>query len=57
MAPYFTDARQSAIRALIRAAVLLVTAWGFDLSADLVAAIQLFAEAALQAAVQLTPTD
>lgn len=39
----------SQIRALIRAALVCVTAFGFKLSADQVAAVQLLAEAGLQA--------
>jgi hypothetical protein len=38
----------SRIRALIRSVLVLVTAFGLDLSADQVAAVQLFAEAVLQ---------
>lgn len=39
----------SQVRALLRAGLVCVTAFGLKLSADQVAAVQLFAEAALQA--------
>ena len=40
------------IRAVIRTAIVLATAFGFNWTAEQVAAVQLAAEAILQAAVQ-----
>lgn len=44
--------RASAIRFLVRAVLVTVTAFGLDLSADQVAAVQLLAEAVLQLQAQ-----
>lgn len=44
------DARASAFRAMIRAVIVIGTAFGFGMSGEQVAAIQLAAEAVLQAA-------
>jgi len=49
-----TNPQVSALRALFRAALVCVTAFGLKLSADQVAAIQLGGEAVLQAVVQFT---
>jgi hypothetical protein len=49
-----TDSRSSAVRAVLRAALVCVTAFGFKLDAAQVAAIQMLGEAILAAAVQLT---
>lgn len=43
------DTRASAVRTLVRAAVVCLTAFGLDLSADQVAAVQLATEAVIQA--------
>jgi hypothetical protein len=42
------DARASSFRSLVRAVVVLATAFGLSLNADQVAAIQIAAEAVLQ---------
>lgn len=42
------DARASALRTMIRAGVVLGTAFGLDLDAGQVAAIQVFTEAVIQ---------
>jgi|LakMenEpi03Aug12_release.lakeMendotaPanAssembly.Ray.scaffolds.fasta_scaffold1471819_2 hypothetical protein len=39
---------RSKVRALVRAVVVVATAWGFDFSAEQVAAIQVAVEAVLQ---------
>lgn len=58
MSVKFTEKRASAIRMLIRALLICITAFGLDLSADQVAAVQLVAEAAIQAVtVFLSPTN
>ena len=44
----------TALRALVRAVVVLTTAFGLKLSGEQVAAIQMATEAALQAAAQIT---
>lgn len=45
-----SDSRASAIRSLLRAALVVATSFGLKLTADQVAAIQLAAEALLMAA-------
>lgn len=45
-----STSRASALRALVRAALVCATAFGLDLSAEQVAAVQLVAESVLQAA-------
>lgn len=42
------DARASALRTMFRAGIVLVTAFGFQMDASQVAAIQVFAEAVIQ---------
>lgn len=42
------DAKASALRTMIRAGIVLVTAFGFQLDASQVAAIQVFSEAVIQ---------
>lgn len=54
MSRTLTDARLSALRALVRAVALCVTAFGTDLSVDQVAAIQLAIEAVFVVAVQFS---
>lgn len=54
MAFRLTDSRTSALRALLRAIVVCVTAFGLKLSVEQVAAIQLVAEAALVVVTQFT---
>lgn len=44
------DSRASAIRSLLRAAIVVATSFGLKLTADQVAAIQLAVEAVLSAA-------
>lgn len=48
-----TDRQASALRAVLRAVLVCLTAFGFDMSADQVAAVQLLGEAILQASTQL----
>lgn len=45
-----STSRASAIRALVRATLVCATAFGLDLTAEQVAAVQLVAETVLQAA-------
>lgn len=45
---FTNDARASALRSLLRALVVCATAFGLDLSADQVAAIQVLTEAVIQ---------
>ena len=45
-----SDSRASALRTLLRAAVVVATAFGLKLSAEQVAAVQLATEAVIQAA-------
>lgn len=49
-----TDSKTSALRAVLRAVLVCVTAFGFRLDAAQVAAVQLLGEAILAAAVQLS---
>ena len=51
----FSTEGGSAVRAVIRAAVICLTAFGLDLSAEQVAAIQLLVEAMLTLGTQLIP--
>ena len=52
-----TQGQSTLLRAVLRTALILVTAFGFQLTAEQVAAIQLAAEAVLQAAVQWQKTQ
>lgn len=47
-----SNRQSSALRALLRAVLICATAFGLDLSPEQVAAVQLVAEAALQAHAQ-----
>lgn len=52
MSKILNENRGSLIRSVIRAGVVLVTAFGLDLTPEQIGAIQLAAEAVLQAAVR-----
>lgn len=52
-----TQGQSTLLRAVLRTALILATTFGFGLTAEQVAAIQLAAEAVLQAAVQWQKTQ
>ena len=52
-----TQGQSTLLRAVLRTVLILATTFGFQLTAEQVAAIQLAAEAVLQAAVQWQKTQ